>query len=746
MDSNIKSNTSFWSEISDYKIQVPYYQRDYAQGRIDNGRIDNIRKVFVEEMYGAIMGFNNKECHLGLVFGSYDENEKVFIAVDGQQRLTTVFLLHWYVAWRENKLNDYKEKLLNFSWDTRSYSSQFVELLFKIRPSGNVIDSIKTNSTYFSVWENDPTVKGMLTMLEEIEKQYPNDILLCSQLFSNDCKIKYDILKLEKDSDGKTYLKMNSRGRSLTTFELFKSKLLDKYKPNFGHKFDNEWLSFMIKISATRDSKSADPDIPFMNFINEYTYTYLQLKLKSGSDIANNYKEFTDAKKKGELTDVPFISFDKYNGAFEGDCLEYFEKSLDWICQNYENIKLIDNKIRFSDSRFFIDAIIKDNNPNFTHRAKLFAVFKYAELTGYDQIDTELYEKWTRVFRNLVANTDIDGSNIGGICKAINKIDNSDIYGYLSNGGEISAFTKDQVEEEIAKAKQILNGAPRSDGKSWEEIIIEAENYAFFRGVIRFLFTQNKIGDDFDTKWINAQEYFDKDGVKDGKEKFKSNALLMKSLLANCDNFREKIWWHFEFSNDAIRWKRILTSNNWIAAVDAIMGTEITDVVTSKFIDEINDPYIKNIVDDGLMNYVCTNMSGAWIRSTYHGYHAIWQSGYPSYHIVLNPILARLKVENNIEYSEKNKIENCRYYKCVDKNVDFKYGCHFFRWWGYPNEKKLDVYLMENDWADFKKRPNPTNDKCTDEDIYYCFQVTKDMESDPSKFTDALVNLVKYSE
>ena len=98
MDSNIKSNTSFWSEITEYRIQVPYYQRDYAQGRIDNGRIDNIRKVFVEEMYRAIMGFNNKECHLGLVFGSYDENEKVFIAVDGQQRLTTVFLLHWYVA------------------------------------------------------------------------------------------------------------------------------------------------------------------------------------------------------------------------------------------------------------------------------------------------------------------------------------------------------------------------------------------------------------------------------------------------------------------------------------------------------------------------------------------------------------------------------------------------------------------------------------------------------------------------
>ena len=743
MDSNIKSNTSFWSEISDYKIQVPYYQRDYAQGRIDNGRIDNIRKVFVEEMYGAIMGFNNKECHLGLVFGSYDENEKVFIAVDGQQRLTTVFLLHWYVAWRENKLNDYKEKLLNFSWDTRSYSSQFVELLFKIRPLGNVIDSIKTNSNYFSVWENDPTVKGMLTMLEEIEKQYPNDILLCSQLFSNDCKIKYDILKLEKDSDGKTYLKMNSRGRSLTTFELFKSKLLDKYKPNFGHKFDNEWLSFMIKISATSDSQFSDPDIPFMNFINEYTY--LQLKLKSGSDIANNYKEFTDAKVKGELTDVPFISFDKYNGAFEGDCLEYFEKSLDWICQNYENIKLIDNKIRFSDSRFFIDAIIKDNNPNFTHRAKLFAVFKYAELTGYDQIDTELYEKWTRVFRNLVANTDIDGSNIGGICKAINKIDNSDIYGYLSNGGEISAFTKDQVAEEIAKAKQILYGAPRSDGKSWEEIIIEAENYAFFKGAIRFLFTQKDIGDDFeyfDTKWINAQEYFDKDGVKDGKEKFKSNALLMKSLLANCDDFWKNIWWHFEFSSDADRWKRVLTSGNWRNAVDAIMGTGVTTETTRKSIDAISEPYIKNIVDDGLMNYVCNEMSGAWIR-TYHNFHAIWQSGYPAYRIVLNPILAELKCDDRIDYSNENSIPNCRYYKCKNHNVNFKYNNHFFQLMGNPNEKELDIYLMENDWTVNKKRPNPTSEKGTDEDIYYCFRVTKDMESDTSKLTDALDELIK---
>ena len=76
-------------------------------------------------------------------------------------------------------------------------------------------------------------------------------------------------------------------------------------------------------------------------------------------------------------------------------------------------------------------------------------------------------------------------------------------------------------------------------------------------------------------------------------------------------------------------------------------------------------------------------------------------------------------------------------------NIKFSYKNNYFQWYGNPNEKELDVYLMENDWADYKKRPNPTSDKGTDEDIYYCFRVTKDMESDPSKFTDALDELIK---
>ena len=747
MDNNIKSNSSFWSEITDYKIQVPYYQRDYAQGRIDKGRIDNIRKVFVEEMYGAIKG-SNKECHLGLVFGSYDENEKVFIAVDGQQRLTTVFLLHWYVAWRENKLNEYKEKLLNFSWDTRSYSSQFVELLFKIQPSDNVIDAIKTNSNYFSVWENDPTVKGMLTMLEEIEKQYPNDVVLCSKLFSNDCKIKYDILKLEKDSDGKTYLKMNSRGRSLTTFELFKSKLLDKYKPKFGRKFDNEWLSYMIKISATSDSQFSDPDIPFMNFINEYTY--LQLKLKSGSDIANDYKEFTDAKVKGELTDVPFISFDKYNCAFEGDRLEHFENSLDWICKNYENIKLIDNKMRFSDSRFFIDTVIKDDNPNFTHRAKLFAVFKYAELTGYAQIDTELYEKWTRVFRNLVANTDIDDSNIGGICKAINKIDNSNIYSYLSNGGELTAFTKDQVAEEIAKAKRILDecGNLRKyegpckkenglDYHTWEEIINDAEKLYFFKGAIAFLFNdvngQPTAWNLFNRKLERAKQIFDEKGVR---KDYLIDTLLC--LYSYCDQWENQLWWsHKIFNGLATTWKEnILTltdrdrNNQYVYASPVhhiLMGNEPRNK------DEIEDNRIKTLANRSLIEYIIKqneNKKDMYIRWPYY---ALYFCGDKrgvllSYDYRNKVILEMMLKDTRFQLNNKDVvIPNTNLLWGFDIDIIYKEQNKtiYFRWYRERNNQCYDIYLMDNHWK-YIQRPNEKGTEHGDRKNYYCFNVDRE--------------------
>ena len=51
---------------------------------------------------------------------------------------------------------------------------------------------------------------------------------------------------------------------------------------------------------------------------------------------------------------------------------------------------------------------------------------------------------------------------------------------------------------------------------------------------------------------------------------------------------------------------------------------------------------------------------------------------------------------------------------------------------------------MENDWNGYKKRPNPTSDKGTDEDNYYCFKVDETDSSD--SFVDKLDNLIKQAK
>ena len=78
-------------------IEIPLIQRDYAQGR-DMPKVEDIRRRFVGALKKALI--NNEPITLDFVYGEIDNN-RTLIPLDGQQRLTTLFLLHWYIARRE---------------------------------------------------------------------------------------------------------------------------------------------------------------------------------------------------------------------------------------------------------------------------------------------------------------------------------------------------------------------------------------------------------------------------------------------------------------------------------------------------------------------------------------------------------------------------------------------------------------------------------------------------------------------
>ena len=217
---------SLWSLLTKYnKIEVPIIQRDYAQGR-ETKEVGKIRKDFVNYLVKSIV--NNTPVELDFIYGIKDDT--LFTPLDGQQRLTTLFLLHWYIAYREDILMEVKDILIKFTYETRASSHDFMTSLCTIvHPKVDKITSyVKEKASWFdSEWLLDPSVSGMLTMLECIEN---NELLnsnlgnLFERITSENKLISFYFLPLEEFGlSDYLYIRMNARGKILNEFENFKS-------------------------------------------------------------------------------------------------------------------------------------------------------------------------------------------------------------------------------------------------------------------------------------------------------------------------------------------------------------------------------------------------------------------------------------------------------------------------------------------------------------------------------------------
>jgi uncharacterized protein with ParB-like and HNH nuclease domain len=113
-----KTLDTLFELLDEYQVEVPIVQRDYAQGRQD-AHAKTVRLNLLNDMRAAILE-ETPPLDLNFVYGKA-EGEK-FIPIDGQQRLTTLFLLHLF-AFRDDKT---KKTFLNkFTYETRITSREF---------------------------------------------------------------------------------------------------------------------------------------------------------------------------------------------------------------------------------------------------------------------------------------------------------------------------------------------------------------------------------------------------------------------------------------------------------------------------------------------------------------------------------------------------------------------------------------------------------------------------------------------
>lgn len=230
------------------KIIIPIIQRDYAQGR-PGADISRVRSRFLDSLYKAV---TEKPITLDFVYGDID-GEGNMTPLDGQQRLTTLFLLHWYAAKKDKIAEEEYQFLKRFSYETR-YSARYfcIDLVGHMPEFDGAISKEIINQAWFPLdWEKDPTISSMLVMLDAIDDKFKGVDHLWEKL-KDKCITFYFLPIKDMGLTDELYIKMNSRGKPLTLFEHFKAELerevriIDESLANrIAGKIDRAWTDLL---------------------------------------------------------------------------------------------------------------------------------------------------------------------------------------------------------------------------------------------------------------------------------------------------------------------------------------------------------------------------------------------------------------------------------------------------------------------------------------------------------------------
>jgi len=533
----------FWYLISTVsKIEIPIIQRDYAQGRI-NAKTERIRNLFLNSLLKAL---DSENIELDFVYGDIKDN--VFQPLDGQQRLTTLYLLHWYLAFMTEKLEENKEILKRFTYETRISSRDFCDELAecngKMGTGDSLSEQIIDSSSFFLSWKKDPTIKSMLVMLDCIEdklkhknrKELEN---YWEKLISKKPPITFYFKQLKDIGlTDDLYIKMNARGKALTDFENFKARfekhikenkfeedlLLTKYnkeqwreltEQTFSHKIDTVWTDLFWRHRGEDNLV----DNAFVKFIvgvaiNSYAENHVIFESKKEDEIARRSLEEKKSKKiitndsvkrerierritllfnnPNEFTPEDFStkdSFDDLKHCFD----KYAHKEHKYDELKPDNLSFWDflavKKVKINsdqelENNLFLD-LIKDTNTEYKQRVLFYAQTQF--LLQEKTFNAESFSIWMRVIRNIVQNSTIDSASsfIGAIGLVKElSLGCADIYKFLSEHSFKSGFAAEQMKEEIIKAS-LISGKSRNKNENIDAIF-KAEDNLFCKGKIDF--------------------------------------------------------------------------------------------------------------------------------------------------------------------------------------------------------------------------------------------------------------------
>ena len=449
------------------KISIPLIQRDYAQGRQD-GDASRVRSRFLDALHGAILG---TPITLDFVYGDIDD-QGTMTPLDGQQRLTTLFLLHWYGATKENLPRDQYTFLKKFSYETRYSARYFCTELVDFVPSfhGTLSEEIMDQAWFPLEWKKDPTISSMLVMIDAIDQRFKDVPDIWGRLENRAITFYFLPIK-DMGLTDELYIKMNSRGKPLTLFEHFKAELeremriLDekngtKAADRMIAKIDREWTDLLWNY-RNGCSGDADDNIIDDEFLRYFKFIcdiicYRNGKTPHSNDVFDLLHLYFSAQSENAMANIETLEsfFDCWCNIRGYNSPTSFLAS--FMSYNHEKGKIVvDAKDKID---IFEDCIhsYSDKSGKLRHFPLNRIVLLYA-ITVYLQHQEEVayadFVRRIRIVNNLIQNSEdeisdrVDRNRMPAIIQAVDGII---LTGAMDSSAE-NNFNVSQIQEEQAK-------------------------------------------------------------------------------------------------------------------------------------------------------------------------------------------------------------------------------------------------------------------------------------------------------
>ncbi len=530
------------------KVLIPDFQRDYAQGRNTVQSLE-IRENFISDIRKALDGTGMR---LDFVYGKNEDG--YFVPYDGQQRLTTLFLVHLYLLKKldqkenSNLWNNQIKLEYQTSWECSEFIKDISDKKNKLffGEGDNLklkhLESVPFINPYVL---NDDGVKGMLRTLSTIDECL-GDYKIDESIIEKLKRITFYVYD-EMEGEGiQFYLKMNTRGLALAPFENFRSKYA-AYLKERGNNANKE-----VKISKTltnkcenffynkRGKKDKDDNSQILKEISEKLMSLIKSYFSALYSISDNLKESKEITEKG------FTPFSYYSTVLDGlgvdTVMKPFIRFLNYLSneeKDGENNLTCNDDFWFSKNLKEVFDKTKDKSNELLFMIKYFELdekFKYEKYSRYMRLMMNLEGNGVlpgqnKVLFNLLFSTDLTEENLLNVLKDYNE--------------QRKKTVPDQVDEEIEKLGKII------EDDSLGERIINAEKTAFADGCICFLFCGDNGWSKFETRLKHFGELFAEYGVKETEKESVVTAYIKLTPWDWCEQY-------FNTSRD--HWKKTIFS------------------------------------------------------------------------------------------------------------------------------------------------------------------------------------------